>query len=197
MKPIDPDNLDEWFNSEAKQIESESFRNILQQVVGNLDEFVKWPSRAVLLWEGCVKQNYHEYPTSLRERSRKMGIPLDGRSNGPAIVAFMLAGGKRPARCGRSWSWSIHHIYSGLFPHIDGAITTHAVRDGKHFTQSAGLIAAHPIADALCDEFECFSWYIRAKSYKLFKYDPDRVFSRKQNEVGFEDGNDCERCCRT
>jgi hypothetical protein len=35
----------------------------------------------------------------------------------------------------------------------------HAAKDCNHFTQSAGLIAAHLIADALSDEFPFFLGY--------------------------------------
>lgn len=137
---------------------------MVHEVAGHLNEFVRWPARAVLLWEGCdrrrpedKKQKYHSYPQSIRELSRKLEINLDTRPNGPAIAAFLVAGGNRPERFGSSNSWSIHHVYSGKFPYIDKTHTTHASKDCRHFTQSAGLIATHPIADAMCDEFPFFA----------------------------------------
>jgi hypothetical protein len=194
MKPItDLNNLEEWFRLETIQIGSEPVRNVLHQVARHLDEFVKWPAQAVLLWEGCDRRRrYHQYPESLRELSRKLRIDLDGRSNGPAIAAFRIAGGIRPKRLEGSNSWSIHHIYSGKFRYPDQANTTHAVRECRHFTQSAGLIATHPITDAMCDEFPFFAWLVRAESYKQFGYDPDGVFSSNRDEFGFAPGHGYE-----
>jgi len=54
-----------------------------------------------------------------------------------------------------------------------------------HFSQSAGLIAVHPIADGLADEFPFFAWLLRAESFNRFGYDPDGVFSKGQDEFGF------------
>jgi len=61
----------------------------------------------------------------------------------------------------------------------------HATKKVCHFTQSAGLVAVHPIADALADEFPFFTWLLRAEAFVRFKYDPDGVFSTTQNELGF------------
>jgi hypothetical protein len=75
------------------------------------------------------------------------------------------SGGIRPSRFGSNNAWSIHHIYSGKFPYIGKYDTLHASHDGRHFTQSAGLVAIHPIADQLADEYPFFSWYLRAISF--------------------------------
>lgn len=64
----------------------------------------------------------------------------------------------------------------GKFPYVDRDSTLHAVKDGAHFTQSAGLVATHPIVDQMCDEYPFFSWYLRAIAFKKFGYDPDGVF---------------------
>lgn len=53
------------------------------------------------------------------------------------------------------------------------------------FTQSAGLVAIHPIADALADEFAIFAWRLRAESFLRFGYDPEGVFSAVQDDFGF------------
>ena len=73
--------------------------------------------------------------------------------------------------------------------------TTHAARSPDHFTQSAGLIAAHPIADALADEYPFFSWFLRAHAFVRFRYDPDSVFSCVQDPLGFAVGSSCEILC--
>ncbi|MGH2361673.1 MAG: hypothetical protein ACRDGM_14170 [bacterium] len=111
-------------------------------------------------------------------------VVLDTRPNGPAIASFVLAGGTRPERFGSSNAWSVHHLYSGKFPYIGRETTTHAAKECNHFTQSAGLVAAHPVADALVDEFPFFAWFLRAQAHLLFGYDPDGVFSSARNDTG-------------
>jgi len=87
----------------------------------------------------------------IKRELKERGIPIDSRSNGPAIIVYKLAGGKRPKRAESTKEWSIHHIYNGKFPFREGGKILHAVKEGKHFTQSAGLVAIHPIAEALAD----------------------------------------------
>jgi hypothetical protein len=79
----------------------------------------------------------------------------------------------------------MHHVYSGKFRYIDRTATTHAVKLRDHFTQSAGVIATHPIADALSDEYPFFSWLLRFEAFSRFGYDPDGVFSSSQDDLGF------------
>jgi hypothetical protein len=120
------------------------------------------------------------YPPILRPHQgprETLKVNLDTRPNGPAIAAFEIASGDRPLRFGSTNRWSIHHIYSGKFPYIDRFESLHATKSGVHFTQSAGLLAMHPIADAMSDEYPFFAWYLRALAYERFGYDPDQVFS--------------------
>ena len=146
---------------------------------------IAWPPQG-------KKQKYHRYPKSIRDLAKKSGVNLDTRPNGPAIAAFQIAGGVRPERFGSSNAWSIHHVYSGKFPYVRRTTTTHAIKDRKHFTQSAGLIATHPVADALSDEYPFFAWLLRVESFRRFAYDPDGGFSTAQDEFGFGKGNSCE-----
>lgn len=50
----------------------------------------------------------------------------------------------------------------------------------------------HPIADALVDEFPFFAWLLRSDSFRRFGYDPDGVFSPRQDELAFAAGRSCE-----
>jgi phenylalanine-4-hydroxylase len=52
-------------------------------------------------------------------------------------------------------------------------------------TQAAGLVAIHPIAEALKDEYFYFAWMLRHEAFLKFGYDPDAVFSEKVDELGF------------
>lgn len=199
LEPIDPSNIERWFVRETVQVESEAVRHVLHHVAGHLADFVQWPLRAVLLWDGCdrcppigKKQKYHRYPESISTLAKTQKITLDSRPNGPARAAFMFAGGVRPERFGSTNASTMHHVYSGKFPYIDHASTTHAVKLRNHFTQSAGVVATHPVADALCDEYPFFAWLLRYEAFRRFGYDPDGVFSPRQDALGFADGHECE-----
>jgi hypothetical protein len=162
-------------------------QKIIKEVWEHKNEFIQWPAKAILLWEGCVRKTRgYQYPEEIKKELKSRGTPIDSRMrNGPAITSFLHAGGKRPKRSNNQ-GWHIDHIYNGRFPWRMGGETLHAVKDGKHFTQSAGLVSAHPIAEALADEYFYFAWLIRFESFKRFNYDPDSVFCSKTNEYGFK-----------
>lgn len=191
--------LQDWYLHELDAVPQPAIREVSKLVVRSLNEFVKWPKTATLLWNGATRAiKYHRYPDSIKLLAMQMSIAadskfrLDNRTNGPAIAAYLLAGGERPARFGSANRWTIHHIYSGKFPFPGKAVTLHAASEGMHCTQSAGLIAAHPIADQMCDEFPAFSWLLRAEAFLRFNYDPDGVFSAEtHDEFGFV-GNGCK-----
>jgi hypothetical protein len=200
VEPCDLACLEEWFERELTQVPAPAERSVLKITAGELGSFVEWTPGAILLWPGCdrvpppgKKQRIFSYPPHLGRLAKSMGVNLDTRPNGPAIASFLLAGGKRPKRFGSSNAWSIHHLYSGKFPYRVGEKTIHAAKEGNHFTQSAGLVAAHPVADALVDEFPFFAWFLRAKAYLRCGYDPDRVFSPDvtHDEYGFLPGKTC------
>lgn len=176
----DLENLDTWFRSEVALLDSPSAESALLLIASDLDSWVKFPVDSVLLWPGCNRdQKQHQWPRHLTYKLKKSGIAPYNRANGPALSSYLFAGGERPLRTDDS-GWSVHHLYSGKFPHPGKTETLHAVKNGSHFTMSAGLVAVHPIADAMADEYACFSWYLRAKAFQLFDYDPDQVF---QTEV--------------
>jgi hypothetical protein len=133
VEPCDLDDLRKWFEKELEHVPNRAERSVLAMVVDNLSTFVRWPARALLLWEGCDRipeegrrQRYFRYPAPLKTLARDSGVRLDTRPNGPAIAAFLLAEGERPARFGSSNAWSIHHLYSGKFPYRPDGTTTHA-----------------------------------------------------------------------
>jgi hypothetical protein len=152
---------------------------IVDRVWVQRDLFVRWPKTALLFMPGVVRGKYHKYTEEQKARLRRAGITPDSRSNGPAIMAYRLAGGERPPRVSPGREWSIHHIYDGKFPAGRASATTHSVNDGKYFTEAAGLVAVHPIADALADEVPYFAWLLRRESFDRYRFDPDGVFGRK------------------
>jgi hypothetical protein len=198
LEKIDFGDLLTWYSRETAQITTESFRYVAQYVGVHWQDFVRFSEQPLLLWQGCdrvkpegKKQKYHSYPEEIKSAAKRIYVRLDTRPNGPARASFEFAGGERPERVGSTNDWTAHHLYSGKFPYLGRSTTTHAVKLGNHFTQSAGVITAHPIADALCDEYPFFAWLLRALSYQKFGYDPDGVFSKAQDEFGFEIGRPC------
>ena len=198
LAPCNPESLASWFELELQAIKSSAIREILKLVQANIDEFISWPAEAILFWQGCdrikppgSKQKYHRYPEPLKRLAAAQEIQLDTRPNGPAIAAFLFAKGNRHQRFGSSNAWSIHHLYSGKFPFNSNGSTLHSSKSGLHFTQSAGLVAVHPVADSMCDEFPFLTWYLRAEAFRRFGYDPDSVFGRGHNEFGFSENYSC------
>src|SRR5262245_44739217 len=103
VEPCDLADLRGWFGRELSQVPNPAERNVLSDVAGELDSFVRWASEAVLLWPGCdripppgKKQKYFSFPAHIRQMAKPLGVQLDTRPNGPAIAAFLLAGGTRP-----------------------------------------------------------------------------------------------------
>jgi hypothetical protein len=141
---------------------------------------------ANLLWTGVIRNKYHSYPQDIREKLKSKKITIDSRSNGPAIMSYLFSGGVRPQRSVGRKGWSIHHIYDGRFPFIDHKQTLHAIKDGYHFTQSAGLVAIHPFAETLADEYFYIAWILRQGSFKKFNYDPDQIFCTEIDKLGFK-----------
>jgi hypothetical protein len=129
LEAVDLSDLDGWYLRETVQIEPVSIRHVLQHVATHIADFVQFPERAVLLWEDCdrvllegKKQRYHSYPMSLRSLAKSRKVRLDTRANGPARASFQIAGGCRPQRFGSTNDWTAHHLYSGNFPTLAGAI---------------------------------------------------------------------------
>lgn len=190
-QPVRLDALSAWFADECEAIPEADVRHVLMHVGGKLDVFTRWPSRALLLWPDFVrkKKQYPRYPEWIRVVAKAGGVKLDTRINGPAVAAFTIAGGARPKRYGSTNAWTIHHIYSGKFPHPGKTSTLRSAADGRHCTQSAGLVAIHPIADQLCDEYPAFAWLLRAEAFRRFGYDPDAVFFEgRHDKWGFVPG---------
>ena len=184
MKPCDLLDLTGWISAELFAVPEPPVQRIISEVVNNLDSFVRWPARAELFWDNCVKIPKHEFPATLRSAIGSAGLPFRNWSNDPAIYAYRLAGGQRPKRTVKN-EWDIHHLYDGQFPYPGKSTTLAAVKSGRHFTQSAGLIAIHPIAHEVAGEYGLFAWRLRAESFLRFGYDPDGAFSAEQDQFGF------------
>ncbi len=139
--------------------------------------FFRWPRKARLLWLGLTRhpngcrQDCYEYPENVTAQLEKKRLKPDGRNNGPAILAFLMENGERPA------GWHIHHVYDGnvLIPGTQTPIL-HAVRHGGYFTHSGGLVAAHPAAHYVAHQSELLGWLLKWEAFRRFKFDPDAIF---------------------
>src|ERR1700728_4619655 len=99
MQPCNLKDLSSWVESEVLSVPVESHRRVILEVGRNLNDFVNWPERAELLWQGCDRTvDYHKFPDSLKRLFSERKLKGDSRSNGPAIGAFLAAGGHRPTR---------------------------------------------------------------------------------------------------
>ena len=154
-------------------------QKLVSEIWSLRESFIKWPKFSRLLLPGIIrpKSGFHNYPIEITKELKAKRIAVDRRTNGPAIMSYLLAGGERPKRREGNHEWTIHHIYDGKFPIKQGYETLRAVTEGEHFTQSAGLVAIHPIAEALADEYFFFAWQLRWEAYKRFGYDPQNIFN--------------------
>ncbi len=141
-------------------------------ICADSNRFFRWPRVGELFWPGCVRaanNGEYQYPAELASLLHRLNLKPDTRTNGPAIVSFLAAGGERP-----SWGsegWHIHHVFDGT----EGA--PHAVHDGNLFTHSAGLVAAHPVAHHLAHQSALLKWLLRRESFLRFGFDPNGDFA--------------------
>lgn len=176
MNPASPTDLPAWITALRKAV-PEPYLRVVDDVWTNRTAFIEWPSKSFLFMPGTTReQKYHKYTVEQLAQIKAAKARADSRSNGPAVMAYLLAGGRRPKRASDRKEWSVHHIYDGQHPALDAANCTHAVLHPENFTEAAGLVAIHPIADALADEFAYFAWLLRFEAYRRFNYDPDCVF---------------------
>lgn len=161
---------------------------IAKLVWSQRDKFVRWPKRRHLFMPGAIRpvgaarKDCYEYSPKQISQLIEAGVIKPTQkprvwSNDPAIHSYLVAGGERPTRSNSNWGWSIHHIYDGKFPAKPGLESTHAAYHPDYFTEAAGLVAVHPVADALATHVPHFAWLLRYEAYCRFDgFDPDGVF---------------------
>src|SRR5262245_13366116 len=103
---------------EVRKLSPDLVLDIADQVWAHREAFVRWPTRRLLFWPELIrltrKGEHYIYPAAQKAFASASNVAIDRRSNGPAIVAFLIAGGERPLKVGVNHGWSIHHIYDGL-----------------------------------------------------------------------------------
>ena len=63
----------------------------------------------------------------------------------------------------------------------------HPVKNRRRFTQSAGLVAIHPVAEAPEDEQFHSAWLLGHEAFPGFDCDPDAIFSEEIGDYGFRE----------
>lgn len=180
-----PDNAwPEWLKDLASQTHCMDVQAALS-IWRRKDFFFRWPKESAVLWRGITRafdgrrNDCYNYPEQLIARLAANRLKPDGRNNGPAILAYRMAGGTRPKDGG--FGWPIHHVYDGsvMIPGTEQPIL-HAVRNPDYFTHSGGLVAAHPAAHLAAHKSELLGWLLRREAFLLFKFDPDGVFGQRR-----------------
>lgn len=169
---------------------------LAEQVWGERSRFLVWPPNVEPSTAPLIKLTRKEwaglkpcrYPDDVAARIKREIGKADTRSNGPAVMAYRLAGGKF-----ESWMtkanghhWSVHHIYDGTHP-VPGwdaenrrrgspGTMISAVERREFFTQPAGLVAIHPVADKFAEEVGWFAWQLRYEAWRLYEFDPAWIF---------------------
>lgn len=150
-----------------------------------LDQFkdcCTFPGRAVLLWDGCVRRSEkYVWPDGFKYRFKQRGHNglWNAMRNGPPRTAFIMAGGLYRS------GWELDHVYDRE------SLKTRNLPEGRHFTQSAGLICMTRELHLYRDTY--LLWLLRGLPFLLFRYDPLGAFSGEQpNEYGFVDSRTCD-----
>lgn len=178
------DKLDDMFN--AMTPPEQQVAALLWQQRAGLVEWPATPPAGPLVEVQRVGVRFHTIPDEIRTKAKRQKVRVDTRSNGPAIMAFELAGGHRPQRADGKRGWPIHHIYDGTFPWPTHAETVRAVAEPAYFTDARGLVAAHPAFDGAVSELGWLAWKLRLEAFDRFGFDPDEVLAgyRRRHPAG-------------
>ena len=203
--PFDPKFPDPWILEQADNIAEapDDVRPGLRPLCFSVyyeDTLIRFPKCAVLVWPRCTTNEYNrpgipddpdELPDYVATWVGDLGLSGNPRltqmmeeagilEHPPAAalrdeVAFRVAGGVTP-QTAQGQPWMLRHLYEGLHPFLGKEQTFDSMNDGDHFTQTAGLVAVHPILDYFW-QFGAVVKTARARAYVSFGYDPDRYFN--------------------
>jgi hypothetical protein len=177
------EDVPEWIRAMADNRSSVAVQSAMA-IWNQRNTYIRWPKKKRLLLPGTTRhpdgnnQHCYDYPEELVRELNDAGLPDDRRNNAPAILVFQLTGGDRPRRpYPSSWAWTIHHIYDGKHPSPNGVPVSRAVSDGKLFSEAAGLVAVHPLADYVATNEPLLAWLLRWEAFNRFRFDPMNIFA--------------------
>jgi hypothetical protein len=181
------------------------------------DTLVRYSQRALLVWQGlradrrlvglfgngeAPEEAVHrmapawltvppDNPLLAAFKAEDGVFPGTSWPNHPALVAFRFAGGSIPQRTPQGESWELRHLYDGQHPfegHPTLNSTATSIAAGDHYTQTACLVAVHPLVHHLWNTRPAVAQVLRARAYAKFGYDPDGVLAndgRAPDQFGF------------
>ena len=102
------------------------------------------------------------------------------------FAAFSYTRGHVPQVSVADDGWRVMHLYAGA-PAFDNGVAFDAMADPKHYTQSACLVAVHPVVQHLMAQYPCIVYALRARSFTQFQYDPANYFApqAQHDDCGF------------
>ena len=94
--PCDLEDMRAWVDHELDSITSPATRSVVETVCDSMADFVQFPARAILLWNGCdrippkgSRQKYHKYPYEIRQRAAIPGSLEFGGKRGILKIVFV------------------------------------------------------------------------------------------------------------
>jgi hypothetical protein len=95
-----------------------------------------------------------------------------------SVGAFRYAEGCVPQPPEGAEAWTIRHLY---------VLDAPMVEQKYHFTQSANLVAVHPVVHRLLAQYPCILKTLQARAFATFGYDPANQFApeREHDNCGF------------
>ena len=194
------EDVPDWIRAMADN-ESDAGVQSAMAIWNQRNTYIRWPKKSRLLLDGMTRhpdgnsQNCYDYPPELVREILEAGLSDDRRNNAPAILAFQLTGGDRPRRPYPSnWGWTIHHIYDGQHLAPTDKTVPRAVVEGKLFTEAAGLVAVHPLADYVATNVPLLAWLLRWEAFCRFQFDPMDVFCKPNTLLTQRPNMNAEDC---
>jgi len=175
-------DADGFREAKAGILAAEQDSHLKRLLLNRFNDRCRFPNRAILLWDKCIRESRkYTWPDGFKDRFRRNGHRglVNAMRNGPPRTAFTVAGGEYRS------GWELDHIYDRPI------LRRYALPEGRHFTQSAGLVCMTRDFHLNRDTHDL--WLLRGISYLLFGYDPLGAFnSSARDEYGFVQSRECE-----
>ena len=166
----------------AEVLAADRDSKLKNSLLSRFDDRCSFARRASLLWDTCERRSEkYTWPDGFKSRFKQRNLRGLNKSmrNGPPRTSFTAAGGEYRS------GWELDHVYDREI------LRRYGLPEGRHFTQSAGLICMTRDLHLYRDVYTL--WLLRGLSYLLFGYDPLGAFSAEQpDEYGFVHARRCD-----
>ena len=127
-----------------------------------------------------------EYQELVRQEDPEALNPDAGNFWAFAVAAFKYGGGNIPQTAAGAEKWELIHLYE-ILTRLSPDNRDDTPGAVNHFTQSAALVAVHPVVYHLKREHPCIVTTLQARAFTKFRYDPKRCFAPNadHNNCGF------------